>query len=375
MADDPTGRGRSEPVAAGPAGRAEWAERFAHQGLACAELGSPLYARLLALLAEEVRAGTTTWDVVARRVDLRFGQAGPLRLVGAAHRLALAGDAPEWAALLPSCGGAPPDDDGALLVAWRALVDVHPEELAAGLDREVQTNEVGRAGGLALALAETGFEQCRLVELGCSGALNLRLDHFEIDLGGVVLGDAGSAVHLHPEIRGHLGGLRREGLALPRVTDRVGIDPHPVDAITDDGRLTLLCFVWPDQAERLARVEAAIAVARHEAAELLVAGGGAAGAGPDTAEVLTEVLERGGPAVVQHSIVWQYVPTEVRWSVTEVIEEAGRHANEESPLGWVRFEPDEWDRRRASVWLRTWPDGGDRLIAHADFHGRWLEPT
>lgn len=47
------------------------------------------------------------------------------------------------------------------------------------------------------------------------GGLNLRLDGFEIDLGGVVIGDAGSAVHLRPEIVGHLGGLRHEGLALP----------------------------------------------------------------------------------------------------------------------------------------------------------------
>lgn len=158
----------------------------------------------------------------------------------------------------------------------------------------------------------------------------------------------------------------------------MGVSPHPIDATAEEGRLTLLCFVWPDQAERLARVEAAIAVARHEPAELIRARGPVDtgdGSGPDAAQVLEEVLARPGGAVVQHSIVWQYVPTDVRWQITEVIEEAGRHATQESPLGWARFEPDEWDRRRAAVWLRTWPDGGDRLIAHVDFHGRWLEPA
>ena len=42
---------------------------------------------------------------------------------------------------------------------------------------------------------------------------------------------------------------------------------------------------------------------------------------------------------------------------------------------WVRFEPDVWDRGRVAVWVRRWPEGGDRLVAHADYHGRWLAPV
>lgn len=357
---------------AGPAGPEEWAGRFAAQADACHELGSTLYGRLLSLLAAEITAGAATWDVVATHAGLRFGQAGPLRLVGAAHRLALAGRAPEWAAVLPSCGGEVPADDGALLVAWRHLLDLRGAELVAGLDREVQTNEVGRASGLGLGLAETGMSECRLVELGCSGGLNLRLDHFSVDLGGVVLGDAGSAVQLRPELRGHLGHLRHEGLVLPRVTERVGIDPHPVDVTTEEGRLTLLGFVWPDQGERLERVAVAIEVARHQPAELLTAG---VSPDDDTAALLAATLARGGPVVVQHSIVWQYVPTEMRWRITEAFEEAGAAATDDDPVAWVRFEPDEWDRRRAAVWMRRWPGGSDRLVAHVDYHGRWISPA
>lgn len=361
-----------DPVGADPADRTVWAERFDQQAVACEGLGSPLCARLLSLIADEVRAGTATWDVVAARADLRFGQAGTLRLVGAAHRLALAGDAPEWASLLPSCGGTPPDDDGALLVGWRALVDLHGAELVVGMGREVQTNEVARAAGLALALAETRFTETRLVELGCAGALNLHLDRFDVELGGIVLGSAGSPVDLRPEILGQLGGLRHQGLTLPRITERIGIDPHPIDATTEDGRLTLLSFVWPDQEERLARVAAAIDVAAASPVELITSATSAPG---DTADVLADVLDRGGPSVVQHSIVWQYLPAGVRWRITTELEEAGRSATAESPLGWVRYEPDEWNRLRAAVWLRTWPHGGDRLIAHVDYHGRWLAPV
>ena len=346
------------------ADRDEWADRFDQQAVACAELGSALYGRLLHVIADDLRADGPTWAILSERADLRFGQAGPLRLVGAAHRLALAGDAPAWAALLPSCGGTPPDDDGLLRAAWLDLVADHASELRAGLDREVQTNEVARAAGLGLAQAIGGFDSVRVVELGCSGGLNLRLDRFRIDLGDVVLGDPDGTVRLSPDVQGH----GRGDLHLPTITQRVGIDPHPIDATTEDGRLTLLSFVWPDQAERFARLAAAIDLARVVPAELI--------ATDDTATTLRDVLAADvapdTATIVQHSIVWQYIPTDVRWQLTGIIESAGERATPDTPLAWVRYEPDEWNRARAAVWLRTWPGGADRLVAHVDFHGRWL---
>ncbi len=331
-----------------------------------------MYGRLLSLISSEIAAGALSWELVRARGGLRFGQAGPLRLVGTAHRMALAGSVPDWAALLPSCGGVVPDDDRELLAAWRGLAERHGEELVDGLDREVQTNEVARGAGLALALAEARMDSAQLVELGCSGGLNLRLDRFEVDLGGMVLGDAGSRVHLHPRITGDLGGLRHVGLTLPRVTARVGIDVNPVDPTTGEGQLTLLGYVWPDQTQRLERMRAAMDLAVSEPAELLAASVDGPG---DTAELLAGVLAREGATVVSHSIVWQYVPTDVRWRITEAIEEAGSQATDVAPLAWIRYEPDEWNRNRAAVWLRRWPDGGDRLVAHVDYHGRWLSPA
>jgi hypothetical protein len=351
--------------AAEPAGPAEWADRLRVQSAACEDLGSPLYGRLLRLLAADCAAGGVTWDVLAPHAGLRFGQAGPLRLLGAAHGLALAGSAPEWAAVLPSCGGSVPPDDGSLGLAWSRLVAAHHDGLSAGLGREVQTNEVGRSAGLALGAAAAALpDGTTLVELGCSGGLNLRFDRFEVDLGGVVLGASGSPVRLVPEMRaaaGPLGGL-------PRIDRRVGLDPHPVDATSADGALTLQSFVWPDQAERLARVRSAIELASAVPAELRQV--------DDTAVALADLLAgRSGPTLVQHSIVWQYLPTDQRWRVTRAIEEAGELATSSDPLAWVRYEPDEWDRTRAAVWLRRWPDGGDRLVAQVDFHGRWIRPV
>jgi len=347
----------------GSAVRGEWVERFDQQATACAELGSALYGRLLGIIADDIGAGGPSWEVIAPHAELRFGQAGPLRLVGAAHRLAIAGAAPAWAAALPSCGGTVPTSDRDLAEAWRQLVDSHGSELRAGMEREVQTNEVARSAGLAFGAASTGFDRVRLVELGCSGGLNLRLDRFRIDLGTVMLGESGSPVRLAPEVRGEAG----PDLRMPAVGERIGIDPHPVDPTSDEGRVTLLGFVWPDQSERFARIAAAIDLAAETPADLRRSA--------DTAASLAEVLSRRTPTIVQQSIMWQYVPTDMRWQITSAIEAAGARADTDAPLAWVRYEPDEWDRRRASIWLRTWPDGADRLVGHADYHGRWVAPA
>ena len=129
--------------------------------------------------------------------------------------------------------------------------------------------------------------------------------------------------------------------------------------------------MWPDQTERFDRIAAAIDVARTEPVELVTT--------TRTAEAVAAALQVDGPRIVLHSIVWQYLPTSERWAVTESLEAAGERATAESPLAWVRFEPDEWDRRRAAVWLRTWTGDGsaagqDRLVAQVDYHGRWVRP-
>ncbi len=363
-----------------------WATRFEHQAEACAALGSPLYARACRLLAVDCRGEGPTWEVVRSRPGLRFGQLGPLRLLGAAHLLALDGSAPGWAALLPSCGGEPPATDDQLLGQWRSLVADHRDSLVAGLDREVQTNEVGRSAGLALGLARAarspGVESISLVELGCSAGLNLRLDAFAVDLGGVVLGDPMSPVRVAPRVLAALD----PALHLPPVVDRIGVDPHPIDVNDGAVALVLESFIWPDQLERLDRLRAAVTVARSVPAVLQrVAVDGAGSAGPgsggpgDLADaletLLSEPLPDGRLRAVMHSIVWQYVPRSVRWRVTAAVEAAGERSSPDRPLAWVRFETDEWDRRRAAVWVRTWPGGADRLVAHADFHGRWIWPV
>lgn len=352
--------------------RIAWADRFGAQSISCADLGSDLYARLMSLLADDVRSGGVTWKMlvgVRGVAGLRFGDAVPLRLAAAAHLLALDGAAPQWAAVLPSCGGTVPRDDAALWDVWTSMAALHHDELAEGLLHDVQTNEVGRSAGLGYALSRSGMDRTRLIEIGCSGALNLRLDRYRIDLGDRVIGDPGSALVVRPEIRGAGCDGRPEAVGsarLPRVVGRVGIDPEPIDVTNKQGRTRLESFVWPDQGSRMEQLRSAMALAGQVPVHLIRTG--------ETASALESVLAEQGPRSVMHSIVWQYIPTDLRREITAVIEEAGARATSNSPLAWIRYEPDEWNRARAAIWLRTWPQGGDRLVAHADYHGRWLQP-
>lgn len=355
---------------------------FAAQARSCAELGSSLYAAVLPHVAQDVRSGRYD-ELLAPMERWRFGHALPLRLLGAAHALALRGDAPRLATAYPSCGGrCQPLPDARLLAdeLGRAL-SAHPAVTSDYLARAVQTNEPGRASALVLGLsalaeqvgtvadrsgsrvddAETGIA---LVEIGCSAGLNLRLDRFGyVDRSRTLGGEPNSPVQLSPDWRIHPPTLHPW-----RVDERWGIDPHPIDPRDEAMALRLRSYLWPDQRERRERLDAAIGVVRTVPATLIQTDDTAA----DLARLLTTLTGR-RPVLVFQSIVWQYIPIAARNAITHAIEEAGRHATASTPLMRLSFEPDPLRGDRAAVQLRTWPGGSGRMLAHADFHGRWVE--
>ncbi|MEN3362143.1 MAG: hypothetical protein V7637_6125 [Mycobacteriales bacterium] len=125
---------------------------FRDQAAGCLP-GSPLYARLLTAMADDLDAGGVTAAVLAGREGDRPGTVPPLRLLGGLHLLVLAGQAPELARYYPSAGGTEPPD-----AAWSAAepaLRAHLSDLRRLLGRTVQTNEPGRAcllyGGLLVA--------------------------------------------------------------------------------------------------------------------------------------------------------------------------------------------------------------------------------
>jgi hypothetical protein len=342
------------PAGEGRDTRAVLVSLFRGQAGWCARLGSPIYAYILERAADDLEAGGPVWRVVEPYVDRPFNFTHHLRLMGATHRLALTGEAPELAAHYPSTGG-----DGDPEAAWRAFIELLGEREIT-LDRAVQTNEVGRTaalfGGFLTVAEQTGLG-LRVLEIGASAGLNLRWDRFRYEADDWAFGDSASPARIPCEYKGGRPPLP----PAVWVMERAGCDPSPIDATTEDGALTLQSFIWPEHVERLELLRAAIEVARRTPVTVDQA------SAPDW---LDDQLarERGGSAtVVFHSIMWGYLTDDDRARVTRTITETGERATPSDPLAWLRMEP---GADQADVTLTTWPGGDERVIAHAGYHGR-----
>jgi hypothetical protein len=333
-------------------------------------LGSPFYAALERLLAQDVRDRGPVWRTLRTQPVRYVDDALPLRLLGGLHRMVLAGDLPELAAHYPSVGG--DGDVEAAGAAVRAALDPPPAPVLDALTRPPQTNEVGRSAALVpgylLVARETGLP-LRLRELGASAGLNLLTERYRYQQDGRGWGDPASAVCFSDLWAGD----GRPPLGEPaRIVDRRGCDRDPLDAADPEVALTLLSYVWPDQDERFARLRAALDIARRTPPAVDRA---------DAADWLDAQLAEPAPGVatvVYHSIFWQYLDEPTRDRIVATLGEAGRRATAAAPLAWLRLEPAERGHP-AELRLATWDgsagSGRDRLLATSGFHGgavTWL---
>ena len=317
----------------------------------------PIYQPLLRALADDVEAGGPAWRPLAPVAHLPADDAVPLRLMGAAHRLALTGTAPAYAAHLPTCGG-----DGDAEAAWPALRDLCGSgALDDGVRQPVQTNEPARTAALLPGFVEvtaaTGLP-LRLLEVGASAGLLLRFDAYRHEIGPATWGPPGSPVLVRAEGSAPLGPVE--------VASRRGCDPNPLDVVRD--ATLLLSFVWPSQLERFRRLEVALALAASLPVEI-----DRAGAGAWLGERLVEPAA-GVATVVFHSIVWQYLSADERAVAQATIEGAGLRATADAPLAWLRLEPHPEPATGAELRLTTWPWGVERVLALCGYHGgpiRW----
>jgi hypothetical protein len=95
--------------------------------------------------------------------------------------------------------------------------------------------------------------------VGCSAGLNLNVDRVGITYSnGQSLGDPSSPVQMSSSI---VGDRLIPTRAMPEVVARVGVDIDPVDVTDSDDARWLRACLWPDQPERVARLEAEMALA------------------------------------------------------------------------------------------------------------------
>jgi hypothetical protein len=330
-------------------------DAFRDQAQSCAALGSPLTARLLAGLAEALTGDTATgarvlaWpgDASAR------GDAVALRLAGGLHAVILSGRDADLAAAYAA---------GDPVEAARRAIARHDGFLLRWLDSPPQTNEVRRSAGF-VAAAHWLHARLRLPfvlsEAGASAGLNLMWDRYALETPGGVFGPPDAVLRLSPRWHGAL-----PPSAAPVIADRAGVDLNPLDPVAD--RLRLLSYIWADQTDRLTRTLQAAEegarmrppVARGDAVDWLAA--------------RLAVRHPGRLHLIQHSIVWQYLPSAARAAGDAVIAAAGARATPEAPIARLAMEADDAPRG-AALTVTIWPGGETHALARVDFHGRWID--
>ena len=340
-------------------------DTFGQQSAACIALGAPFTARVCRILGAGLNGDSAfgrrvlAWPGVSLLPDLM-----PLRCCAALNHLVRTGRAPELAALYPphAC-----DDDSALADAIATTIDAHDTFMTAFLDSPPQTNEVVRSavllGGFLTVAAQTDMPLA-LYETGASAGLNLLFDRYAYDLGeGRVRGGAGSPVRIASVWSGQTPPLD----ARLEIAARAGVDLKPVDARSYEDRERMLAYIWPEQMERVARIEAALDVVA--ASDLVVEAGDAlawlraAMASPPTAGVCR---------VIYHSVFAQYLPAQLRADLRAEIARIGAEASAATPVAWLAMEAAA-DRMSCELTLAVWPGGERRTLAKVDWHGRWAE--
>jgi hypothetical protein len=146
------------------------------------------------------------------------------------------------------------------------------------------------------------------------------------------------------------------------VASRAACDRKPVDIRDPVARRRLKAYVWADQFDRLARLDAAVAMALAAATRV------------EAEDAVSWTARRAAPedgaaTVLFHSVFWQYLPAESQAALTRAIAELGARAGEAAPFAWLRMEPPPSNLAIMELRLTQWPGGVNRLLAHVHPHG------
>lgn len=341
-------------------------DHLAEQVRYCDDYGSPFTARLIEAMARDLHAGGPVAALVGDWPGVPRADAVALRLAGALHAAVLTGRDAALAAEYPA--QRPAWDMAAVWPAARAFLAREPAWVADFLRSAPQTNEPRRSIGLLagfLDLASHVDLPFDMLEIGASAGLNLCWDHYSYRTAGWSWGPPG-AVQIDTDWRGPPPPLGRA----PQVRSRAACDLAPLDLRASQTRQRLRAYIWADQTERLARFDAAAALAVSLGVQVERA---------DAANWLAQRLARRAPdalTVVYHSVFYQYPPPATRERMAALIDAAGRASP--APLAWLRLEPEAAlggprESTRFLIDLVTWPGGERRTLASTDGHVRFVD--
>lgn len=331
--------------------------------------GSPFMLELCARFADDLEAGGPIEAVVGDWPGQPRADAVAMRLGGALHYAVLSGRDPALAASYPAS-----DPNWRMDKVWplaRAFFAREREWVRGFLQSPPQTNETRRAIALLagfLAIAQDWRGPIDMLELGASAGLNTNWDRFRYRTESWSWGPAESSVLVETDWRGPAPPLD----ATPHIRNRAACDRNPLDIRDQAQLLQLKSYIWADQPDRLARFDAAVALAIANDTRVDRA---------DAAEwVAQKLAARAGDAatVVYHSIFLQYPPAEARAAIARAIQEAGEQATARAPLVWLRLEPEalldgKIESMRYVLDITTWPGGTRRVLGYTDGHVRSVE--
>jgi hypothetical protein len=303
---------------AGMATLDELSERFREFSATSTHSRAPLYSRIASAIADD-------HDMLRVLQAAPETQQLPVLLFASVHHLLLSGLGPRLASHYPNLSDSPVDDDP--VGAFHDFVAAHTGELTTLVStRHTQTNEVGRCAQFVPPMGMVAAEVGTLahVDVGTSAGLNLLLPTFSYEFApGGRLGPE-SPVRVHCETRGPVP----VPAAMPHIARSIGLDLMPIDVRDDTEVRWLEACVWPDQADRFARLVAAIELARLAPPD--VRKGDAV---KDLAAVVREAAEHGHP-VVTNSWVLNYLPHDTRLEYVAELERLGS----EMDISWVIAE-------------------------------------
>lgn len=335
---------------------------FANQVDYCRANEAPVTAAIVAAIAKALRPTNAFGITVLDWPGNPLADGLPLRCAAALRSLHLEGKA---RILDPIYRGTAEPEEAETAVA--AILAMHGDALLPWVDRPPQTNEAGRSVGYVAAmlwLAARGLpSRFELIEIGSSAGINLMLDRYAYDLGGVRVGAEGPVLTLRPDWRGPMP--REQDI---EIVSAWGCDVAPIDLTRQSGRRRLEAYIWPEQKERLERFKLVTAAARAKPPNLVEA---------EAADFVESQLSRpqddGVTRLLVHSITWQYLTCKSKERITDAMERAGARATQDQPLGWVRLEADRQILRHV-LEVQYWPGGdGTTRLAEAHAHGRWME--
>ena len=331
------------------------------QAMHCDSNGAPITARICRSLLALAQGDTRCGRRIVHWPGAVLADAMPLRIAGGLHDLHRTDNEP---ALAPIYRGQITDQSAVDAIICD-VVARHDSVLLPWFDSPPQTNEAGRSASFVAALywlASRVVPNFELNEIGSSAGMNLLIDRYRYDLGGVASGPTDAPVTIRPTWNGP-----PPPSDAFTITSVQGCDIQPIQVSDDAAANRLMAYIWPEMPERFERMAAGIDMIRTDPVDLVQA---------DAAEFVEARLAKpqgsSTTRVLMHSIVWQYLPDDTQHRIQVAMASAGEAATTDKPLAWISLETNRTTFQH-ELKVSYWPGGGEPIIlgeAHA--HGLWV---